>query len=58
MARNDGQPVVSESFDFLINDTETEIDTRYCLPYVVVERVALDFLRDGRKSPAVSWEGI
>jgi hypothetical protein len=58
MARNEDASVLFESFDFFIADTATEIDARYCLPYRLIERIALDFLRDGTMSREISWESI
>jgi len=48
----------TEFVEFLAGGTPTPIASRFCMPLEMVEQIVADFLRDGGKSSAVSWEEI
>lgn len=49
----------SNSFrEFCIDGAPTQIPERHCLPMIVVEEIAIEFLASGKRSKSVNWEEI
>jgi len=44
--------------EFLIGDTGTPVDERYCLPFSVIKSIACHFTDTGEKLESVRWEEI
>jgi len=44
--------------EFLINDTRTPVQSRYCLPFETVKEIAAHFLETGERTHGVIWEQI
>ena len=58
MAVSAHPPMKSGYVEFLTADTPTPFAARYILNFDEVKKVALDFLKTGERSDAVSWRSL
>jgi len=45
-------------FEFLAGGTATPVSSRYCLPFDLIKKLAVEFQQSGFRSSAVEWEEI
>jgi hypothetical protein len=58
MAVSPGPENSDGHFEFLAGDTLSPVAARYCMPFNLVKKIAIEFQETGLRSSAVSWEQI
>lgn len=58
MALDDKGTNADDYMEFLIGNTDTPVQMRYCLPISQIKEIAQEFVRTGERSPEFQWEAI
>lgn len=58
MAVDDNAAAADDYMEFLIGNTDTPVQMRYCVPIDQIKEIAREFVATGKRSSRFQWEDI